>query len=404
MKSSATLFYKNIREKLLFRGDTRPPAEIFQNGLRRRVATYDEYLKKVDAVISDLLYELEERMREKNKASLKARFLEQLKPQLDQLDDMQRELVLQQIDIRVANIQLQNSQAEETAQEEMNQLLKQQFIERFHRKTKEMPPEDLEWMLKRITRFASEPYFDTVEKSGMDQSNSVSVTTQIDVTAHFPEDSTQESYIYFVRSETGFIAYEEQGEQHKYFYSQEMAVRDIPPGDVLGAVKIKRHCVGNNCYCYEISGYLQWNPALENENSQSLVNRKEQIQRMIALRKNQFISVPDDKTPISQDNLNFMTVAPEIVHDLAITKQIFDMVCELVINKKTEVADQILVLAKSLLNPGSVLPYRNKNLVDAFKGYKDYFKNETQRQIYLKLEAEFEQLCNPRMEPQIGRH
>lgn len=400
MKSSATLFYKNIREKLLFRGDARPPAEIFQHGLRRRVATYDEYLKKVDEVITDLLNQLEEDTLEKNKAKLKAEILEKLKPRLDTLDATQREQWLQKIDSRVAETALQD---QASAQEEMNQSLRQQFFERFHRKTKEQAPEDLEQMLSKIKRFASEPYFDTVDKSGMDHSNSVSVTTQLDVTAHFPEDNTTESYIYFVRSETAFVAYEEQGEQHNYYYAQEMAVRDIPPGDVLGAIKIKRHSIGNHCYCYEFQGDLQWNPALENETSQSLMNRKTQIQQMIALRRNQFISVPDEKSSISQDNLSFMTVAPDIVHDLDITKQLFDMVLELAVNKKSDMADQILTLSKSLHNPGSVLPHRQKNLLDAFKAYKDYFKNESQQLLYQKLEAEFEQLCNPRVEQQHGR-
>lgn len=401
MKTTDTLIFKTTHDNLLFRGDTRPPTDIFQNGLRRRTATYEEFLKKVDDVIVNVVFKLEEQTQQRNIAKLKAQFLEKLKPELEKLDEMQRNLMMEEIELRISRLQAEReSQTDNSKQQEMIGFLKEQYHDRFFRKTVEPRTEALEDMLNEIQRLASEPYFDTENKLGMDPSNSVSVTTQIDVTAHFPEDTSIDSYIYFLRSKTGFITYEEQTDKHHYYYAQEIALRDVPPGDVLGAVKIKRHFTGTRCYCYEITGDPQWNPILENE-SGTVLHRKAQIEGMINKRRNQIISVPDSNTPISQDNLTFATVDPHLVHDLEVTGKIHDLFFELAIKKNVDKVEQILDMARLLHHPEVAPLFRDKNLLEAFMTYKSYFKSDSEKSIYAKLESDFELLCNPPVKPTV---
>lgn len=137
----------------------------------------------------------------------------------------------------------------------------------------------------------------------IEPASAVCVTANMDCAPIFPierEHPNTETWIYVVQGSNMFETHAHQ--QSALKFAQELAVRDIPSGDVICAIKCKRFInvhpeMNRFSYVdgmhYQLTGDIIWNPKLQNEfETRAKVERQQKIIHYVEERKNKYIACP----------------------------------------------------------------------------------------------------------------
>lgn len=132
--------------------------------------------------------------------------------------------------------------------------------------------------------------------------SAVCLTLNIDCAPIFPIEATDKTWIYIVKAHTAFETYKLQNQTGSFpAFCDEIAIRDIPPGDIICAIECERFYKMNNEF--EINWYngiyyrfvndIIWNPQLANEPETACKQkRKNDILKLINARKDKYIVCP----------------------------------------------------------------------------------------------------------------
>lgn len=138
--------------------------------------------------------------------------------------------------------------------------------------------------------------------------SAVCLTQLFDVAPLFPiSDHSKKSWIYIVYVENAYLTYKTQIKNNNPLqFAKEVAIRDIPPGHILGAIECERFFNFDEnpsqarVSHYTLTGNVIWNPKNQNEiMRKSKQPMRNEINELIANRSGKFIICPTKETPQS---------------------------------------------------------------------------------------------------------
>ncbi|MBS0359674.1 MAG: hypothetical protein JSS53_10420, partial [Proteobacteria bacterium] len=248
-----------------------------------------------------------------------------------------------------------------------------------------------------------EPYYTFDEHAGMDPANSISVTPHVDVTSFFPQDNTTTSYIYFVKSETAFSPHEHQKKaKPSHLFAEEHAIKDIPPGDVIAAVKISRYFIdeANGRYHnshYHLDGDILWNPLLNGQKSPELEMFREKITYIVEIRKGKYIKIPAKGNQTPLDITQFETITESAHKEIDRYNQLYMLIKNFVFYRvadKEAYTKKIIEIAGQLDDARATMPGTNKTLLEYVKFYGRFIEEPEVNPYYDEVVKAIEELVS----------
>jgi len=370
------LFYQNTQNKLSARGDSRSPELIFSEGFRTLNSTYHGFIEKVNEIFDVYIPIRYEKYEIQIKTALDA-----LKKGV--LSNISRDDFLVNLDA--------------VSKEAVIKFINEEMITDFYIDDNEFKSriENFEDFVKIIRHRIIEPYCTFDWRGAMDPSNSISVTPHMDVATIFPENNRQNTLIYFVKAATGFSLSEYlKTTEHQYLFAEEVAVRDIPPGDVIAAVKICRYYADavNHHYC--IDGDILWNPILSNQHSPQFMFHQERIRAMVAVRKGVYIETPISGSCIPKSPLEFITVTQSTHEEIAKYNNLVSLVFKFTalseIDKCNAHAAKLIGIAKQLIDINATMPGKEVSFVEFMKNFNKFIKYPILKKCYEGVREELE--------------
>lgn len=139
--------------------------------------------------------------------------------------------------------------------------------------------------------------------------SAVCATLQPDIAPLFPlskDNYIEDTWIYFVPVKMAYPTHVTQRDKKSSLaFAEEILLRDIPSGEILGAIKCKRYFnvdpndgkyYWDNGMHYKLEGDIIWNKKLLNAETERMKNYKTIIEEIVDERKGKYIQCPIPKT------------------------------------------------------------------------------------------------------------
>ena len=179
-------------------------------------------------------------------------------------------------------------------------------------------------------------------------------------------------------------------------------MRDIPPGNIICKLRIKRffsYKKTNERFVshYKIIGDIEWNTKLNNQkNSPQLQALCKKITGIVNERRGKYIKIPYDNSKPQSDNFSFECVDQATHNDIHLCYQLVNLMKEMAFTTENikSCAETFLQLAKQLNNINGMLPGRNQSLVEYMKQNQQYVRTISNQEIYANLLGQLQELAN----------